>query len=68
MSKLQLQRLSYKQTEAAQVLGVSEPTLRDWMKGDDPPPHFRRGKVLMFPREDLIRWLNRQTAKENEQE
>ena len=56
-----LQRLAYKQKEAAQVLGVSDRTLRVWMDGDNPPPSFRRGKVLLFPRDALINWMNRQT-------
>jgi hypothetical protein len=57
-----LPRIAYRQQEAAQVLGVSDRTLRDWMDGDNPPPSFRRGKVLLFPHDGLIEWLRLQTC------
>lgn len=52
-----LPRIAYKQSEAAQVLGISDRTLRDWMAGDNPPPSFRRGKVLLFPHDALLEWM-----------
>ena len=60
--KVTLPRIAYKQLEAAQVLGVSDRTLRDWMKGDNPPPSFRRGKVLLFPHDELTDWMKKQTT------
>lgn len=58
--EMQLPRIAYRQNEAAQVLGVSDKTLRDWMDSENPPPNFRRGKVLLFPREELIAWMRSQ--------
>ena len=57
-----LPRIAYKQNEAAQVLGVSDRTLRDWMAGDNPPPSFRRGKILLFPHDQLVKWMQKQLA------
>ena len=56
----QLPRIAYKQIEAAQVLGVSDRTLRDWMASDNPPPSFRRGKILLFPHDQLVKWMQKQ--------
>lgn len=66
--KASLTRLAYRQNEAAQVLGVSDRTLRDWMAADNPPPSFRRGKVLLFPREGLVEWMQMQTKVESAQD
>ena len=60
MSNDKLPRIAYRQHEAAQVLGVSDRTMRDWMAGENPPPSFRRGKVLLFPHAGLVRWLQLQ--------
>ena len=62
-----LPRIAYKQTEAAQVLGISDRTLRDWMAGDSPPPSFRRGKVLLFPHDALLAWMKAQSESLDEQ-
>lgn len=56
-----LPRIAYRQNEAAQVLGVSDRTLRDWMASDDPPPSFRRANTLLFPHDGLIEWMRRQS-------
>lgn len=62
MSEKALPRIAYKQHEAAQVLGISDRTLRDWMVGDNPPPSFRRGNVLLFPHDGLLAWMQAQTV------
>ena len=62
-----LPRIAYKQIEAAQVLGVSDRTLRDWMASDNPPPSFRRGKVLLFPHGALLDWMKAQSESLDEQ-
>jgi len=49
--------------EAAHVCGVSVRTFSDWLKSpDNPPPHFRRGGVILVPRRELERWLANQAA------
>ena len=64
MSKPALPRIAYSQREAAQVLGVSERTLREWMKSDNPPPAFRRGKFLLFSHDGLVNWMLEQSSAE----
>ena len=60
-----LNRIAYKQYEAAKAIGVSDRTLRNWMKEDNPPPHIRIGGNLLFIHEDLLDWLRKkQEAKE----
>ncbi len=59
----QLKRLAYRPGDAARVCGVSERTFSDWLKSsDDPPPHFRRGGVVLVPRRGLERWLAEQAT------
>ncbi len=65
--KLQLRRLAYRPVDAAQVCGVSERTFADWLKSpNNPPPHFRRGGVVLIPRRELEKWLANQTSETNE--
>ena len=56
-----LPRIAYKLNEAAQVVGVSDKTFSIWMKGENPPPHVRRSRTILFLHEDLIQWLRDQT-------
>ena len=55
-----LPRIAYKQNEAAKVLGVSDRTLRDWVASDNPPPHFRKRGVMLFPHQELVEWMKKQ--------
>ena len=64
MNAQPLPRLAFKQHEAAQVLGISDRTLRDWMKGANPPPSFRRGKVLLFSAAALNVWMDERSRDE----
>jgi len=60
----QLRRLAYRPADTARVCGVSERTFSDWLKSSDaPPPHFRRGGVVLIPRRELERWLTQQAEK-----
>ena len=47
-------RLALRPKEAAQVIGVSERTLRDMLPQ---LPHFREGGVILLPVEPLRQWL-----------
>jgi hypothetical protein len=39
---------------------VSERTFADWLKSDNPPPHFRRGGCVLVPTRELTEWLSGQ--------
>ncbi len=60
MNKPQLRRLAYRPADAASVCGVSDRTFADWLKSENPPPHFKRGGVILIPRRELERWLAKQ--------
>lgn len=63
----QLRRLAYRPADAARVCGVSERTFSDWLKSSiNPPPHFRRGGVVLVPRRELERWLAEQATQASE--
>ena len=50
-------------SEIAQRLGVSSPTIRDWVKrGLIPPPAFKVGRNLRWSREQIERWIKQQTG------
>lgn len=42
--------------KAAEFLGVSEATLRNWRSSGDGPPFFRVGRIFYWKR-DVDRWL-----------
>jgi hypothetical protein len=54
-------RLALRLSEAAQVLGISERTLRTLTPE---LPHVRRGGVLLYPVDALRDWLNQQAKAE----
>ena len=47
-------RLALRPAEAAQVLGISERTLRTWLPR---MPHLRLGSTVLIPVEELRTWL-----------
>ncbi|AGP64918.1 hypothetical protein OEM_33830 [Mycobacterium intracellulare subsp. yongonense 05-1390] len=47
---------------AAQLLGVSEGTLRYWRYMDQGPRSFRVGRHVKYRREDVEAWLENQMA------
>lgn len=55
--------LAMRAREAARAMGVSERTLWEWTQAGD-VPHVRRGKVLLYPVDELRRWLSEQAAKQ----
>ncbi|MBW3598577.1 MAG: helix-turn-helix domain-containing protein [Planctomycetes bacterium] len=57
-------RVSLRLNEASEALGVSDRTLSTWLKSPHAPPHFRLGGVVLFPIDDLRRWLSEQVAKQ----
>ena len=57
--------LALRLREAARLVGVSPNTLRAWTLCGD-VPHFRRGRVLLFPLHALRRWLDAQVQQHEE--
>ena len=49
-------RLALRPSEAAQALGVSERTLRKWMR-DEGLPYVRVSGVVLIPRAQLEKWM-----------
>ncbi len=54
-----MDRLTYSPTEAAQVLGVSRPTVYTLIKRDDFPA-FKVGSRTLISAEGLRRWVENQ--------
>jgi hypothetical protein len=57
-SKVQV--LAMRAVDAARACGVSERTFSDWLRSDNPPPHFRRGGCVLVPMRELTEWLSQQ--------
>ncbi len=66
--QLQFKPLAVRAAKAAELIGVSERTFADWMTGENPPPHFRRGGCVLFPIHDLRLWLTAQLDTSSESE
>ncbi len=49
-------RLALRPKEAAEALGISQRTLRKWMR-DDGLPYLRLDGVVMIPRGQLEAWM-----------
>ena len=47
-------------SQVADLLQVDEKTVQRWSLQDASMPVLRRGRVVRFPRERLIAWLERQ--------
>jgi len=57
-----MERMALRRKEAAAAMGISGPTLDALLRREtDPVPHFRCGKRLVIPTEELKEWLKRQT-------
>jgi len=54
------QKLAFTVTEAAQLAGVSRPTLYNWMRIPGFPV-FRVGRIVRIPAAAFMEWLNLQT-------
>lgn len=47
--------------DVATRLNVSQRTVRNWLRGQNPPPHFRlNGTCLRFRVSEVERWVERQ--------
>jgi hypothetical protein len=55
-----VQALAMRAVDAAKACGVSERTFADWLKSDNPPPHFKRGGCVLVPTRELSEWLSGQ--------
>lgn len=55
-----LRRLAYRPVDAAEACGVSERTFYNWLKDQNPPPHFRKNGAIVVPRKPLENWLQQQ--------
>jgi excisionase family DNA binding protein len=49
--------------EVAAMLQVSEKTISRWSLEDPSMPVLRRGRVVRFPREQLLAWLERRASR-----
>jgi len=56
------EKLAYTLQEAAQIVGVSAPTMSEWVRIPGFPA-FRSGKRWIIPAAALERWLDEQAAK-----
>ena len=56
MTRSPSDRLAYRPQEAAALLGVSDRTLRKWMR-DDALPYLRLDGVVLIPRARLEEWI-----------
>ena len=54
-------RLALRPKEAAEALGVSERTLRKWMR-DEGLPYFRVDGAVCLPTAELERWMLERTG------
>ena len=56
-------RLALRPGEAAEALGISERTLRKWMR-DDGLPYMRLDGVVLIPRGELEAWIQSRVGAE----
>ena len=54
-------RLALRPREAAEALGVSERTLRAWMR-DEGLPFARVGRSVLIPHKDLEHWIEQRVG------
>lgn len=60
-------RLSLRPREAAEALGISDRTLRTWMR-DEGLPYLRLNGVVLIPRAGLDKWLAERVSAEHRAE
>ena len=60
-------RLALRPKEAEEALGISEKTLRKWMR-DDGLPYLRVDGVVLIPRDSLDAWMRERVASEHRSE
>ncbi len=56
-----IEPLSLRPAEAARAIGISERLLWQWTR-EQWVPHVRIGNVVLYPVEQLSRWLNERTT------
>ena len=61
------QRIGLRPKEAAEALGISDRTLRTWMRNEE-LPFLRVAGVVLIPREELERWLKQRIEREKRAE
>jgi hypothetical protein len=62
MKDNKVQVLAMRAVDAARACGVSERTFSDWLRSDNPPPHFKRGGCVLVPTRELSEWLSGQIS------
>ena len=60
-------RIALRPKEAADALGISDRTLRTWMR-DEELPFLKVAGVVLIPREELKRWLRERIEREKRAE
>jgi excisionase family DNA binding protein len=58
------ERLALRPSEAAHALGVSDRTLRKWMR-DEGLPYARVGGAVLIPRAQLEKWMAERVGADN---
>lgn len=56
-SEPHVEKITLTVAEAAELLGVSRPTMLDLLRrGDEGVPHFHVGRKILIPRQGLVEW------------
>ena len=61
-----VKRVSYRPAEAAEAMGVCEPTLFKIMKEDPTFPRVKHGRTVLIPVRELEKWLADRAKNESE--
>lgn len=54
------EKINLTSDEAAAAMNVSKPTLLRWTHMIDGVPHFYAGRKILYPRQRLVEWANKQ--------
>jgi len=49
--------------EGAYRLGIGQRTLYQWLRGPNPPPYVRRGRLWLLPRDEFDEWAKQKVIR-----
>ena len=64
---MSIESLYLSASQVAEIIQVDEKTVLRWSLEDASMPVLRRGRVVRFPRERLLTWLERQEPRASAQ-